>query len=311
MNIQNQKTNVALLSVASNVFLVAGKVTVGLLIGSVAIISEAIHSAIDLLAAVIAFLAVRMSGRPADLRHPFGHGKVENLSGSVEALLIFAAAGWIIAESLAKLINPRHIDEPGWGIGIMFVSSVLNWFVSNRLFAVGKRTESIALEADAWHLRTDVWTSAGVMAGLGIIWIGDHFFPRADLNWVDPVAALLVAGMILKAAYDLLAKSVHDLLDANLDADEEDRLRGLIAAQDPQVRGFHNLRTRKSGGRRFVEFHIMVNPAMSVNRSHKITDDLTAKIRTIMPDSLITIHVEPCKFKCTPKCKAGCLTALR
>jgi cation diffusion facilitator family transporter len=277
------------------------------MIGSVSVISEAIHSAIDLLAAVIAFLAVRISGIPADKGHPFGHGKAENLSGAIEALLIFGAAGWIIYESIQKLIHPRHIDEPFWGVGIMLVSAGLNWIVSHQLFHVGKKTESIALEADAWHLRTDVWTSLGVMAALALLWVGEYLFPKMDLHWVDPVAAMMVAGMILKAAYDLTGKSVRDLLDAGLIPEEEEKLRFIIASHDPQVRGFHNLRTRKSGGRRFIEFHIMVHPSMSVNRSHQLTDELTVKIREIMPDSLITIHVEPCKNKCYPKCKAGCL----
>jgi len=307
MNLQRQKTNVALLSVVSNTLLVVGKIVVGLMINSVAIISEAIHSGIDLLAALIAFTAVKISGKPADQGHPFGHGKAENLSGAIEALLIFAAAGWIIYESVLKLIHPRHIDDPIWGIGIMFVSSVLNWIVSHLLFIIGRKTESIALEADAWHLRTDVWTSVGVMVGLGIIWIGDHLFPAVNLNWVDPVAALMVAVMILKAAYDLTIKSVRDLLDAGLEPAEEEKLRLMIATHAAHIRGFHNLRTRKSGGRRFIEFHILVNPAMSVNRSHKLTDELTVKIREIMPDSLVTIHVEPCKNRCYPKCKAGCL----
>jgi len=304
---QNEKTSVAMLSVASNTFLVAGKIIVGVMINSVAILSEAIHSGMDLLAAIIAYVAVKISGKPADRGHPFGHGKAENLSGAIEALLIFAAAGWIIYESILKLIHPRHIDAPAWGFGIMLVSSAVNWIVSQRLFTIGRKTESIALEADAWHLRTDVWTSVGVMAGLGLIWFGDYFLPDTNLNWVDPVAALLVAVMILKAAYDLTLKSVRDLLDAGLEPEEEQRLRALIASHGEQIRGFHNLRTRKSGGKRFIEFHIMVNPAMSVNRSHQLTEELAVKIREIMPDSLINIHVEPCKSRCYPNCLSGCL----
>ena len=296
-----------MLSVLSNLFLVVGKIIVGVMINSVAIISEAIHSGMDLLAAIIAFVAVQISGKPADQSHPFGHGKAENLSGAIEALLIFTAAGWIIYESILKLIHPRHIDAPVWGIGIMLISSVLNWIVSHLLFIVSAKTESIALEADAWHLRTDVWTSVGVMFGLGIIWAGDHFLPAVNLNWVDPVAALMVAMMILKAAYDLTIKSVRDLLDTGLEPCEEEQLRILIASHDRQIRGFHNLRTRKAGGRRFIEFHVLVNPGMSVNRSHELTDELVVKIREIMPASLVTIHVEPCKSKCYPKCKAGCL----
>lgn len=308
MSFQNQKISVALLSVVSNLTLVAGKIVIGAMIGSVSVISEAIHSGIDLLAAVIAYIAVKISGKPADQGHPFGHGKAENLSGAIEALLIFAAAGWIIYESILKIIHPRHIDEPFWGVGIMLFSAIVNWLVSRQLFRVGKKTDSIALEADAWHLRTDVWTSIGVMCALVIVWVGEYFFPAVDLHWVDPVAAMLVAALILKAAWDLTRKSVGDLLDAGLEPPEEEKLRALIAAHDPpQIRGFHNLRTRKSGGKRFIEFHILVNPSMSVNRSHKLTDELTVKIRAIMPDSLVTIHVEPCKNKCYPKCKAGCL----
>lgn len=298
MSLQRQKTNVALLAVVSNVFLIAGKIAVGVLINSVAVISEAIHSGLDLLAAVIAFVAVRISGQPADRGHPFGHGKAENLSGAIEALLIFAAAGWIGYKSVLKLLHPRPIEEPLWGVAIMLVSSIINWMVSRRLFIVGEKTDSIALEADAWHLRTDVWTSVGVMIGLGIIWSGKEFFPVLDLRWVDPVAALLVAAMILKAAYDLTIKSVRDLLDAGLASVEEEKLRELIAGHDPQIKEFHNLRTRKSGGARFIEFHIRVNPAMSVDRSHQLTDELTAKIRELLPDSTVTIHVEPSRGKC-------------
>lgn len=300
-NFQRLKTSVALLSVISNSALVAGKIAIGLMINSVSVISEAIHSGIDLLAAMIAFIAVKISGKPADRGHPFGHGKAENLSGAIEALLIFAAAGWIISDAVRKLIHPRHIDEPFWGVGIMLVSSVINWLVSRQLFLAGKKTDSIALEADAWHLRTDVWTSIGVMLALALVWAGEYFFPALNLHWLDPVAALLVAAMILKAAYDLTIKSGRDLLDAGLEPAEEEKLRALIAGHDAQIRGFHNLRTRKSGGRRFIEFHILVNPAMSVSRSHKLTEELTLKIRAVMPDSLVTIHVEPCRPRWPPQ----------
>ena len=163
-----------MLSVASNSFLVLFKVIVGITIGSVSIISEAIHSGVDLLAAIIAMFSVKTSSVPADEQRPFGHGKIENISGFVEALLIFVAAFWIIFEALKKLMEPHEITHAGLGVAVMFVSAVINYFVSRRLFRVGK-------EADAWHLRTDVYTSAGVMAGLGIIWIGHEFFPRTTL----------------------------------------------------------------------------------------------------------------------------------
>ena len=167
-----RKVSVALLSVASNSILVLLKLIVGIMIGSVSVISEAIHSSVDLLAALIAMLAVKMSGKPADKDHPFGHGKFENISGTVEALLIFVAAAWIIFEAIKKLQNATPLDEAGWGVAVMLISVAANIFVSRRLFFVGKETDSVALQADAWHLRTDIYTSIGVICGLGIVWIG-------------------------------------------------------------------------------------------------------------------------------------------
>lgn len=190
---------------------------VGLSIGSVAVISEAIHSAVDLLAALIALFAVHTSAKPADVDHPFGHGKVENISGALEALLIFLAAGWIIYEAVPKLTHPAGESiQVGWGILVMLFSSVVNMLISQRLFIVGKKTDSIALQSDAWHLRTDVYTSAGVMLGLSIIWLGGKLFPAIDLHWVDPLAALVVALLIIKAAWKLTSEAVRDLLDSRL-----------------------------------------------------------------------------------------------
>jgi cation diffusion facilitator family transporter len=168
-----RKAGVAALSIVSNATLVGLKLLVGLIIGSVSVLSEAIHSAMDLMASVIAFLSVRTSAKPADARHPFGHGKYENLSGALEALLIYIAAIWIIFEAIHKLIAPQPLEKPGFGIVVMLISAVANWLISLRLFKIGKETDSIALQADAWHLRTDVYTSAGVMAGLIIIWAGN------------------------------------------------------------------------------------------------------------------------------------------
>jgi cation diffusion facilitator family transporter len=166
---QRRKTRVAWLSVASNTALVAAKVVVGLAIGSVSVLSEAIHSGMDLLAAAIALFAVRRSGVPADSDHQFGHGKAESISCLAEALLIFGAAGWIVYEAVDKLIHPRQIELASLGVAVMLLSSLVNWFVSASLFRVGRETDSQALLADAWHLRTDVYTSAGVMVGLSLV----------------------------------------------------------------------------------------------------------------------------------------------
>jgi cation diffusion facilitator family transporter len=305
-NLQQRKERVAMLSVASNSSLVVFKVIVGVLIGSVSIISEAIHSGMDLLAAIIAMFSVKTSSLPADDLHPFGHGKIENISGVVEALLIFVAAFWIIFEALNKLNSPQIMEFAEWGVAVMLLSSIVNYIVSRKLFQVGKEADSIALQADAWHLRTDVYTSAGVMAGLSIIWIGHKLSPASDINWIDPVAALIVAVLILRAAYHLIVQSIRDLIDVKLPPEEENCIRNIIRHQ-PAINGFHQLRTRKAGNVRFVEFHIKVDPQMSVLDSHNITKGLEQNIGQKFPESAITIHIEPCDGECEDICAAGCL----
>ncbi len=307
MDTQNRKEKVALLSVASNATLVLVKLVVGFLIGSVSVISEAIHSAVDLLAAAIALFSVKTSSIPADSRHPFGHGKIENISGTVEALLIFAAAVWIIVEAVKKLMEPEPIAAIGWGVGVMLASAAVNFGVSKMLFKVGRETDSIALQADAWHLRTDVYTSAGVMGGLALIWGAEWLFPGRDFYWLDPVVALGVALMIMKAAYDLTTQAAKDLLDVHLPRVEVDWIRQAILDMDGIIHGFHDLRTRKAGHFRFVEFHLKVEPRMTVADSHAIAKDLSEKIKTQFPYTTVTIHVEPCDGECTEKCLAGCL----
>ena len=304
---QRRKEKVALLSVVSNSLLVILKLAVGFLIGAVSIISEAIHSAVDLVAALIAMFSVKTSSIPADKRHPFGHGKIENISGTIEALLIFLAAGWIIYEAVKKIRHPEPIEYLGWGVGVMLVSAVFNIVVSSMLFRVARETDSVALEADAWHLRTDVYTSAGVMVSLALIWAGGWIFPGVDLAWLDPAAAIGVALLIIKAAYDLTLRSAKDLMDVQLPSQEVNWIRDLILAHRPVIHGFHQLRTRKAGNFRFVEFHLKVDPGMTVEDSHRVTEDLSGKIEGHFPRSSVTIHIEPCDGDCVGNCLDGCL----
>lgn len=304
---QRRKTSVALLSVVSNSTLVLLKVIIGVIIGSVSVISEAIHSGVDLLAAIIALYAVKTSDLPADEDHPFGHGKIENISGTVEALLIFLAAGWIIFEATKKLMHPEPMESAGLGVGVMLISAAANIFVSKKLFKVGKETDSVALQADAWHLRTDVFTSAGVMLGLVIIWTGKALFPAVDLQWVDPVAAITVAGLIIKAAYDLTKQSARDLLDVSLPNHEIEWVCKHIASLENEIRGFHRLRTRKSGSKRFVQFHLLVDAGMSVDESHGLNDKIVLAIKQQYPNCHVDIHIEPCKGDCTESCTQGCI----
>lgn len=296
-----------MLSVASNSTLVVFKIIVGTLIGSVSIISEAIHSGMDLLAAIIAMFSVKKSYLPADDAHPFGHGKVESISGLIEAFLIFIAAFWIIFEAFKKLTSAQEVESPGWGVAVMFLSASLNFFVSQRLFAVGKEADSIALQADAWHLRTDVYTSVGVMVSLGIIWLSHYFFADPRIHWLDPIAAIFVAVFILKAAYDLTSQALGDLMDVKLPPDEEGWIRDVIAGRKSEIHGYHQLRTRKAGNFRFIEFHLKVDPKMTVDASHGITRDLKHVIMDKFPAATVTIHIEPCDGNCTEICATGCL----
>jgi cation diffusion facilitator family transporter len=307
MSKDRRKIGAAFLSVISNVTLMTMKIVVGLLIGSVSIISEAIHSGIDLLAAVIALISVRTSSIPADEEHPFGHGKIENISGTVEALLIFIAAIWIIYEAARKLIHPEPLEAVGWGVAVMLTSVLVNSVVSEVLFRVGRETDSVALQADAWHLRTDVYTSAGVLVSLMIVGLGRQYRPDLYLAWLDPVAAFAVAAIILRAAYNLTVQSARDLMDVQLPPEEAAWIRGLILEQSPVIRGFHKMRTRKAGHFRFIEFHIQVDSKMSVEEAHRLTQEISDRIREKYPDSTVTIHVEPCRGDCYEKCLEGCI----
>ena len=252
MDIQKQKTSVALLSVVSNSILVILKLVTGLLTGSVSVLSEAVHSSMDLIASVIAFFAVRISARRPDAEHPFGHGKVEDISALAEALLIVIAAVWIVVEAISKIISPQPLETLDWGIAVMLLSVVANIIVSHLLFKVGEKADSPALIADAWHLRTDVWTSAGVLAGLSIIWVGARLWPEVNLSWIDPVAAMMVAMLILRASITLTMGAIKDLIDTSPPAHELYWLSGYLESWYPTVRSIHRIRTRKSGAARFI-----------------------------------------------------------
>ena len=281
----NKKVSIARLSVASNTLLIAMKLAVGLVSGSISILSEAIHSFMDLLAAIIAFFSVKVSDTPADETHPYGHGKFENISGVVEALLIFVAAFWIIYEAVKKMIDPEPIGSLWLGFAVMTVSAIVNTYVSARLYKVAKETESIALEADALHLKTDVLTSAGVAVGMLLIWITGYHI-------LDPIAAILVAILILKESYELLKKAYGPLLDVALPANELDRITRVIQDHCTDAIGFHDLRTRKAGNRRYIDFHLNLHPDMTVKEAHDLCDIIEADIRREIPNSEVTIHVE-------------------
>ncbi len=284
------KEKTARLSVASNTLLVATKLVIGVAIGSVGIISEAIHSAIDLIAAVIAYFSVRQSARPPDECHAFGHGKYESISGLLEAVLILVAAVLIINEAVGTILGGEEtlkVEALGFGIAVMLLSAGVNFYVSSRLMTVAKKTESIALESDAWHLRTDVYTSAGVVIGLVLIRL-------TGLVILDAIIALAVAGIILKAAFDLIRRSFEDLVDRSLPPDEEGRIREIITGHCTEAIGFHRLRTRRSGPNRFVDFHLVVPRTATIEEAYGIVKEVEADLRGEFPRTSVTVRVQPC-----------------
>ena len=296
------KEKTARLSVISNSGLVLMKFIVGFAIGSVSIISEAIHSSMDLIAAVIAFFSVRKSAEPPDAHHEFGHGKFEDISVLIEALLIFVAAILIIREALLKLMGePSELLKPElliFGIAVMGISALVNWFVSHRLMKVAKQSESIALESDAWHLMTDVYTSLGVFSGLILIRL-------TGITIFDPLFALGVAIVIMKAAYDLTRRSLSDLIDHSIPAGDEKRIKEIICDHASSYAGFHGLKTRRSGPEIFIEFHLVVPGTVTVIQSHDLSDHLESDLNVEFPRANITIHTEPCNEGCT-RCGTFC-----
>jgi cation diffusion facilitator family transporter len=282
------KKKTAWLSVISNSLLVILKLTVGFYSGAVSIISEAAHSAVDLVAALIAFYAVRKSGKPPDEHHAYGHGKIENLSGAIEAVLIVLAALWIIYEAIEKINTRQTPAFLEYGIAIMAVSIIANWWVSSRLFKVARATCSHALEADALHLRADIWTSVGVLMGLAAIKI-------TGLTWIDPAIAIAVAIVVFRAGYQMTKRSLYELTDISLPEAEEEIIRRILNSH-LEVINFHRLRTRRSGSRRLIDVHLILNKDMHLDKAHAICDAIEAEIEAQLAPCDVVIHLEPCGY---------------
>ena len=281
----NKKIAAARLSIVSNSALIVLKLAAGLISGSVSIISEAIHSFMDLLAAIIAFFSVRISDRPADSRHPYGHGKFENISGVVEAILIFIAAFWIIYEAIKRLLHPGEIESLSIGFIVMLISAIVNFFISRKLYKVAKETDSIALEADALHLKTDIYTSLGVAMGLLLIWITGYY-------QLDPIIAILVALLILKESFMLFRRAYGPLLDTALSDNEINLIKEIVDSYCSEKCTYHNFRTRRAGTYKYVDFHMNVPSDLTVKEAHDFCDEIEEAIMGAIDSVEVTIHVE-------------------
>ncbi|WP_002147803.1 cation diffusion facilitator family transporter [Bacillus cereus] len=279
-------SKVAFLSVLSNSFVVVLKVVIGIFTGSVAIISEAIHSSLDLLASIIAFFSVRISNKPADKIHPYGHGKVENISGTIETLLIFIAGFWIIYECVLKLITPEPIQLPFLGIVVMLIGALINFVVSRIVNKTAEKINSIALKSNALHLLTDVYTSLGVAISLFLVSLTEWYF-------LDPIIGIILAVYIMNEAFKLMKESFPPLIDACLLPEEEQNIISIIESYKGEYIEFHDFRTRRSGPTEYIDFHLVVSSHYDITTAHELCDRIEQNIKKKFDRAHILIHLEP------------------
>ena len=281
------KSGAATLSVASNSALIALKIAAGAITGSIAIVTEALHSSIDLIASVIALVSVRKADEPPDPEHPYGHERVENVAAAIEGMLILVGAGVIVYEATRRLVVGAEVESLGVGIGVIAFSAIANVAVSAFLFRRAREHGSPALEGDAEHLRTDALTSMGVIVGLVLVEItGDAAF--------DPIAALCVAAAIVFAGLRLITRSSRVLVDEAPPPEELDRIEAAIAAaRPPEMVGYHKLRARSAGARRYIDLHVQFRSGTSLERAHSLAHRLRDAIEAEVPASEVLIHVEP------------------
>ncbi|MFH0703042.1 MAG: cation diffusion facilitator family transporter [bacterium] len=288
------KKQAALLSVVSNSILIFLKFLVGMLTGSISIISEAIHSFIDLLASVIAFFSVKLSSEPADIEHQYGHGKFEDLSGIIEGFLILVAAAYIIHEATERLMSGSigHIETTA-GIFIMLISVLMNTSVSSYLFKIANKTESVALFADAQHLKMDVYTSISVLLGL-------IFIKLTNLVIFDSLIAIVVALLIIKAGINLCVISGKNLLDTSLSKEERNIIENTIKKYTSEgIIKVQGLKTRKAGAERLIDLTLVIPEVITIKEGHDLCNKIEEDLMKNIKNSNTTIHLEPCEGICS------------
>lgn len=294
MNINTEKKLVAGLSITSNAIIIILKLIAGSISGSISIISEAIHSMSDFLASVLTFFAVMKSSEPADKTHPFGHGKYEDMSGFIEGGLIIFAGMFIIWEACKKLFFHQTIEvDTSLGIAVMLFAVVANIIVSTYLFKVAKKSDSVSLHADGEHLRTDVYSSLGVLLGLVLIKL-------TGVAILDPIIAILVAIFVLKAGFEISKETLNNLLDGTLPIEDIETIKEIIKTYNNScLRGFKNLKARRSGPLKDIEITMLFPKDMTISECHKICDEIESLLKQHLGNCDILIHAEPdgCKDK--------------
>jgi len=293
------KIRAARLSIGTAASLALLKLGAGLATGSLAVISSAIDSLLDILMSGVNYLAIRQAEQPADASHPFGHGKFETMATLVQALLIVVSGGWIIFESIRRLLGGAELVRLGEGIVVLLVSASVSWVLARFLRRVARETDSSALQADSLHFAMDVYTNLALVLGLAAI----TFF---GLPWLDPILSLAVAVYILFEAFRLIRSSLRDALDEQLPENIRKEVEQLIRAHQEHLLDFHNLRTRRAGSQKIMDFHLTVCKHLSVEEAHAIADHLEKRIEQKIRGSDVTIHIEPCRRHDCPG-RAECL----
>jgi cation diffusion facilitator family transporter len=276
----------AWLSVAAALVTMAIKSVAFVVTDSVGLLSDALESSVNLVAAVGAVVALTYSARPADDEHAYGHAKAEYFSALAEGVMIMVAAATIAVTAVDRLLNPRELEQLGVGIAIAVLASLVNLVVAVVLRRVGRRERSIALEADGKHLMTDVWTTAGVVGAVGVVGI-------SGLEWLDPVIGLAVAANIVVTGLRLVARSSRGLMDAALPEEDRAAIQEVLAAHTSASTIFHGLRTRQAGHRSFMSVHVLVPGAWSVQQAHDLAESIEADLRARVPDLTVDTHLEP------------------
>jgi cation diffusion facilitator family transporter len=288
----DEKLTAALNSVAAAMFLTGLKIVVGLLSGSLGILAEATHSTLDLAAAIITFFAVRAASKPADRGHAYGHGKLENLSALVETLLLLATCGWIISQSIARLLSGQVVVKASvWAFGVMLISIFIDISRSRMLSRIAFKHHSQALEADALHFSTDVWSSAVVLLGLLGVRLGQRFPSLVFLEKADAVAGLFVAAIVVWVSLRLGLRSIEALIDASPEGVAE-KIKARVEAMR-NVFDCHAVRVRNSGPRYFVDLHITLDGGMTLQAAHDLTEEVERAVEEILPGADVTVHPEP------------------
>ena len=275
-----------LLSIVAALLTLALKSAAYFLTNSVGLLSDAVESLVNVVAAVTAYLSLRYAARPVDESHTYGHEKIEFFSSGLEGLLIAAAAAAIAWYAVQRLIAPQSLQPLGPGLAISLIASLLNGVTAAILLHAGRKHGSIVLEADGWHLLTDVWTSAAVLVGLSLVWL-------TSVPMLDPLVALIVVANILWTGFDLIRRSFDGLMDRALPPQEQAAVRSAIERHLGPNMDYHALRTRRAGRRRFVDFHLLVPGRLTVQEAHTLTGRIEESVRAALPELEVTVHIEP------------------